>query len=1046
MLIEKTSKYLLKKTQAKTKMFEYNVPANEHISVEPNTIELLLITIGVIGNAANELWATNNAPLMISEDSKKELEFSSLFFDALFQSKIEETNRDYYTLLGAIAYYFCDKVGSSIVLANELDDTIDFGSSSIDKVILAMLSDRVIDLSLDSLDGKYKSELLEIVVTYNSYFDGNTEIDFNVFNSFKNFLYSKGSPRELLLGDALLAIFKKKVTNSALNLMPKFSSIDKDIWVERLVHQKKLKELWTAQLHFGEFGIFNGKSGVIQMPTSSGKTTSVALAIQSAFLSNRTQTAVIIAPFRALCKEIYFDLEQYFKEDPDIIVSELSDIPDKNDLFNIFDLEQDNQKKITILTPEKFIYILRHDKTILGKMGLIIFDEAHLFDDSSRGANYELLLSTIKYYIEESKNEIQKILISAVIPNADKLNEWFNGENGAVIVDNSIKSSEKTVSFSDWNENKGAGYLYFVNPENPNELEFYVPRVIEVSNLSRHKGESRSKRRSFPELNARDIGIYYATKLNHNGAVAIFCGTKVTANKNLARFLEIENRNYDISSLEAQSINNENHKVARLISKNYGENNDYYKAALRGIFIHHSGISNGIRNSVEFALKEDLVRCVVCTSTLAQGVNLPIKYLIVSSAYQASEQIKVRDFHNLIGRTGRAGKHTEGSVILAEPHVYLNKDWRFRKYVELLNVSNSEDCLSNILRIIQPFTFYERRFKQTYQFSFEELLISKYSNHGIYELDKVELREVFKNQYKDGLVEFEKAIIILENSLTAIENYILDFYSSLDDLGIKEIIVQTFGYYLANKDERRKIIEIFTLIKEYLDSNASPEDIATYSKAQLGIFQSAKLKEWIENNLEILIGSTNDVEMIKLISDQIVDYSDNKLLKKISSKSEIANLAIQWISGDSYQSIYHYCVENDIQVQDKRLKKTQQRVIKLEEVIELCDNSFGYSAILVIHAIGELIMAISPDSEETFELINDLCQKIRYGLSSKQNIIIYELGFSDRIIAEKISQKIGDIKYPSKNTVKKIIRLKKEKLKEVLKDFPAYFIERLKEI
>ena len=192
MLIENSSKYLLKKTRAKSKMFEYDVPIDEHISVESNAIELLLIAIGVMGNTSNELWNLEDAPLRVSEDSKKELEFSSVFFDALFQSKIEQNNRDYYILLGAIAYYFCDKVGSSIVLASEIDNTIDFDSASIDRVILAMLSDEMAGFKLDSLNKKYKNELSEIVSTYISYFTGNTEIDVSVFNSFKNRLYSEG--------------------------------------------------------------------------------------------------------------------------------------------------------------------------------------------------------------------------------------------------------------------------------------------------------------------------------------------------------------------------------------------------------------------------------------------------------------------------------------------------------------------------------------------------------------------------------------------------------------------------------------------------------------------------------------------------------------------------------------------------------------------------------------------------------------------------------------------------------------------------------------
>ena len=112
----------------------------------------------------------------------------------------------------------------------------------------------------------------------------------------------------------------------------------------------------------------------------------------------------------------------------------------------------------------------------------------------------------------------------------------------------------------------------------------------------------------------------------------------------------------------------------------------------------------------------------------------------------------------------------------------------------------------------------------------------------------------------------------------------------------------------------------------------------------------------------------------------------------------------------------------------------------------MCDNDFGYSSILVVHAISEFMLALSPSNESIQELTNFLCQKLRYGLSNKTEILIYELGFSDRVIAEKISKKIGHVNYPSKNKVREIIRLKKEELKEVLENFPAYFIERLAKI
>ena len=105
--------------------------------------------------------------------------------------------------------------------------------------------------------------------------------------------------------------------------------------------------------------------------------------------------------------------------------------------------------------------------------------------------------------------------------------------------------------------------------------------------------------------------------------------------------------------------------IERYLKENYGQDNVYYKSALKGVFAHHRGISNGIRIAIEYAMKRNLIKCIVCTSTLAQGVNLPIRYLIISGIYQSQERIKVRDFHNLIGRAGRAGLYTEGTILLS---------------------------------------------------------------------------------------------------------------------------------------------------------------------------------------------------------------------------------------------------------------------------------------------------------------------------------------------------------------------------------------------
>ncbi len=1028
-------------------MFEYDVPLDEHIKVESNAIELLLIAIGVIGNSSNNIWKSETIPILVSEEDKKELEFSSRFFDALFQSKLELSHQKYYLLLGSIAYYFSDMIGSSMVLIRKLNFEDDFESSGIAFLIEYLLKGEQNKLDMNLLDGKYQKELIKLVSDYESFLKHNIDVDFTYFENFKKKVYGEGSSRELLLIDALLAIFKKKVLHSPQNLMPLFSNVSSEIWNEQLKQQEKVTELWPAQIRFGMGGVFSGSSGVIQMPTSSGKTTSIALTIQSAFLSHRTKLAVVVAPFRALCKEISDDLSSYFKTNSSFVLTQLSDIPNTEELFESIRIREEKMQ-IIVLTPEKFLYLLRNDNSLLEQMGLAIFDEAHLFDDASRGANYEILLSTIKLYLD-GKMDIQKLLISAVIPNPEELNDWFNNGSGRVIADSTIKSSEKTVAFSDWGEGGEFedGILHFVNPENAYEEEFFVPRVVEVTNFER-KGRERRQRR-FPEYgNTSDMGIYFSIKLIHNGGVAIFCPTKIIANNTLKRFLEIEDRGYEISSLANFCKHKEHEKVAELIEQNYGTENEFYKAAGKGVLVHHGGISNGIRNCVEYAIKNNLSRCVVCTSTLAQGVNLPIKYLIVTSIHQAGKEIKVRDFHNLIGRTGRAGKYTEGSIIFADSDVYskrfqLHNQWRFEKYVRLLEISNSEICSSNILKIVQKVEF--REGTQVYPIPFKDLVWNRYSDRASYFKLIEEWRKLLQG-HKVGLETFEENLVIFENTLEAIENYILDSNSSSfnEEYDIQKVLSQTLGFHLASDKEKLELVDLFGVIQKYIVNNISENDIVIFSKAQLGVFQSKKLNSWVMLNVDLFVSSETEQDLIRLILPQLIIYAESKSINKVIQEGEVINILVKWIDGENYYSIWEYCRQNRVTVKDNRTK-AKQREISLTDIIEICDNGFGYSAIIVVNAIAEIVDAVAPSSDGIKGKLNLLSQKMRYGLPNKKDILVYEIGFSDRVVAQGIAEVLFVLN-PNKTNIKSAIKDNKVILTEILSEYPSYFGHVLNEL
>jgi helicase len=89
-----------------------------------------------------------------------------------------------------------------------------------------------------------------------------------------------------------------------------------------------------------------------------------------------------------------------------------------------------------------------------------------------------------------------------------------------------------------------------------------------------------------------------------------------------------------------------------------------------GVGIHYGPIPEQLRQSIEDDFRGGKIRILISTNTLGQGVNLPIKTALIYSLERVwgegeenREQIKKRDFWNICGRAGRAGKETEGQIV-----------------------------------------------------------------------------------------------------------------------------------------------------------------------------------------------------------------------------------------------------------------------------------------------------------------------------------------------------------------------------------------------
>lgn len=1028
---EQKSKLLLGVTRSKAKMLEYGVPEEHHIKITQNPAKLFTISIGLLGDLAAAINRGAPDPGSLAE-LRINLLFSARFFDSYLQSKLNEALDPYLVLLGSASYYLCDLPGSASVLAKRIDgDCPDLDGDGLEALLLWLLQ---ADLGtyFDGVEGPFGEFVDDISRWVRRFF--NTGIGGNQLSelatSLREAVYLFGTPRQLLFGDVIAAVLRKKLENSTWMALPYYSGLPQDNWNHALQKESFIKELWPAQHLLGRANVLKGESAIIQMPTSAGKTKATELIIRSAFLAGRVSLAIIIAPFRALCHEIKNSLADAFRNEP-IKVDELSDALQTD--FEIAELLGNQQ--ILIVTPEKLLYVLRHAPALAANVRLLVFDEGHQFDSGTRGITYELLLTSLRSMIPEGA---QKVLISAVISNAEAVGEWLNGASN-VVDGATLTPTFRSVGFSSWLDQLGR--IEYVDSRDAEQSEFFVPRVIERFNLGRKKRERTD--RFFPEkTDGQAIALYLGMKLIPNGSVAVFCGRKSTAASVCEKAVDIIERGVSLALPSDYSDAQEVERLTHLHAKNLGADAPASRSAAYGILSHHGNTPHGIRLAVEHAMRDDLVRFVVCTSTLAQGVNLPIRYLIVTSVYQGLERIKVRDFHNLIGRAGRAGMHTEGSILFADPAIYDKRKartdkWRWDQVKELLEPRNSEPCISNLLSIFDPIKSDDEEYAITMQaLDFAKAYINDPD-------DIARLAADIAAQHRDkgfsrGGVDRQVAWRI--SLICAVESFLLSHWDESED-GLSEADVArlaegTLAFFLADKQRKGHILELFQLLAGNISENIpDPARRKIYGRTLYGVLDSRSIEGWVYSNSAQLFSITDDDELLDLIWPLLVEQTKNGVFRKFDKPDVLIELTHGWIDGKPFGELLEIIRNRKA----KMIWGSRRRDFKIDHVVEICEAALAYDGALLVGALLEFSgMLDQAGAGNLIRRLKNFQKRLKYGLPTSAAIDIYELGFSDRVIAQELDSAVRPVDGSYYNVEDHLLIFQTD-ARKVLDKYPSYF-------
>ena len=373
-------------------------------------------------------------------------------------------------------------------------------------------------------------------------------------------------------------------------------------------------------------GLLNDSNMVITTPTASGKTLIAILAAIKALEKNKK--IVYLTPLRALAYEKYLEFASIDKSG---IFSKKIRVKISTGDFNTSNTDL-SSSDIIIMTNEKIDSILRHNASWLANVGLFISDEIHLISDQDRGPVLEMVLTKIKKYYSSS----QLLSLSATITNADEIAQWLKSK----LVESSWRPTKLIEGvYSD-------GMIYYNNNSKINIIESGKDSTSMTIDLIMDSLNSKGQNLVFVETRKRAVSL--AKKVSDIVSKILSPEEKKNALKVSKQILE-EGDDTDLTK-----------NLSNLISF--------------GIGFHHAGLSLSSRGIVEEAFKNGIIKSLFATPTLAAGVNLPARRVIITSVtrydfvYGMSVPISVLEYKQLCGRAGRPKYDTYGeSIIISDP-------------------------------------------------------------------------------------------------------------------------------------------------------------------------------------------------------------------------------------------------------------------------------------------------------------------------------------------------------------------------------------------
>ncbi len=310
-------------------------------------------------------------------------------------------------------------------------------------------------------------------------------------------------------------------------------------------------------------------------------------------------------------------------------------------IHTLSDVQELGARNIFIYTPERYLSFL--DKNVDVNLDFVFVDEVYKLDNG--------------YIIDDVSKENERDVAYRLA-----LNELLKNKSTDALL------AGPYIILPEGADDQGSSFKIFLNSygfsiEDYNQYDVVSKLEVPVK-TAKHIDVEEDFSLSFAGTGKKERVVELVKQLlDRNENAIIYCSQKAITEQWAKTLIEGPQA---MPSVHDERLSNLTNHLEGLFAERKGSQWIVTKALKRGVGVHHGLVPKYIQQEIIHLFNEGVLKVLICTTTITEGVNTTAKNMIVLSGKKGTKDLKKFDAQNIEGRAGRFMKHYQGRVFILD--------------------------------------------------------------------------------------------------------------------------------------------------------------------------------------------------------------------------------------------------------------------------------------------------------------------------------------------------------------------------------------------